>query len=258
MQIYDIIELHTIPFALVLLRVLSFFISMPVLSLSNIPVPVKVLFALSFSIMMFPVIEVRPIDPSTAEMSIMFLAAKEMLIGLMLGFIARILFFVVSICGQMVALSIGLANAQIFNPQAGAQTSSIESFQTTLAILFFLSINGHHMFIKTFVKSFREVPVNGDPLIFSGFETLVAKSGVFIEIGMKLSFPVVAAILLMNVAMGVVGRTVPQINILITSIPVNILVGLGVLLLTLPIFFTEFNSVIEYVALEMMRFMRSI
>src|SRR5690606_5611667 len=158
------------------------------------------------------------------------LSVKEIFVGVSLGYLARMFFFAVSIAGQIMATSIGLASAQLYNPQMGSQTTSVEELKVILASMFYLGIQGHHLFISGLAESFNFPPLGRLARSFGGLEQMGVLVQQVMEIGVKISAPVLISILFVNIAMAVIGRAVPQINVLITSLPVNILVGLFILI----------------------------
>lgn len=258
MYLYDLTEAQIIAFFLVFVRILAFFLTTPLFSMGNVPNSLRILFSMVCTFMLYPIINFDFVAEATFGFSLVALIIHEILAGLFLGFITQMLFFAVNMMGQLVSLSIGLANAQIFNPSAGTQTSIIDQFQVTLVALFYLAINGHHYFITGLVESFNLIPVSEKPFnsnVFTGFIDFTYE---IIVIGLNLAMPVLIAVLMMNIAMGIIGRAVPQINVLITSLPVNILVGILVLLISLPLFFDEINTTLNFVTERLFEFMKAV
>lgn len=255
-DVYNWIAAEGVLFGLVFLRTSSFVVTAPLTSLGNIPAPIKILFALVVTICVAPLLGLSSTSPVGVDAQgslLILLALREVLIGLILGFVSRFLIFAVSICGQIIALSMGLSNAQMFNPQTGSQNTAIEAFQGTLALVIFLTVNGHHLFLRTFIQSYDHYPLGQDfDLKVSSFWDFVVHSGYLIEVGLKLSFPILAAIFIVNIAMSVVGRAVPQINLLITSLPIQILVGLFVIIISMPSFLGQIENLIPTVNEDLM------
>lgn len=246
--IYQFPEGQIIALALVFLRILAFVIAWPIFGTSTVPVHVKVLLALGLSILIFPVANLQNFDLLKIGDQIVFLAFREIAVGLFLGFLMRMFFFAVSVCGEVLSISTGLSSAQIFNPASGTNSNVMEQFQLLLATLLFLSVSGHHLFIVGLAKSFEILPVSDfgiRPVAFSGAAFLVKD---VMLMGIKMSAPVMLAVFLANIAMGVLGRAVPQINVMVTSLSVQISVGLGVLFVTLPLMLTETNSLLDLMA----------
>ncbi len=249
-------EGQIIAFALIFLRIIAMLISWPVFGTPTVPIHVKVLLAVIFSVLLFPTLKFANAEMIQIGNEIIFLAIRELAIGLTLGFLMRMFFFAISIAGEMISVSIGLASAQLYNPAMGSEANVVEQFQMMLATLFFLSVNGHHIFISGLAQSFELVPVAALGLktqAYGGIEVIV--KDVFV-MGLKMSAPVMAAVFITNIAMGIIGRAVPQINVLVTSMPVTVLLGLAVMIVTVPLFIGEMNGLAEVMASRLFQFMK--
>ena len=251
-------ETEIVAFTLILLRVAAFVAVWPVFGTPSVPPPVKMLMALAIAMLLLPVINWRENQVELLSQHIAWLALKEAVVGLILGFVCRLYFFAVSIGGQIVSVSMGLANAQIMNPTLGARGSAVEQFQVVLATLVFLAIDGHHMFIHGLVQSFEFVPMHLASIRFDTFILVGNAVQEVIVIGIKISAPILIAILFVNISMGVIGRAVPQINVLVTSLPVNILVGLAVLTISVPLYITEMDGLVVVMAERLFSFMKGL
>lgn len=234
LEVYHFSQTEIMAFLLVLARISAFFVTWPVLSVAAVPPYLKILFSMAVSFMMFPLVAWKNLDPQLVEEFYFFILIKEVFVGIVMGFVARMFFFGIEICGQFVSDSMGLSSAQILNPMADARTSVIEQYYLILVTMFYLMMDGHHYFIAGLFKSFQLVPISTIGISFQGF----GHSGEFLQavvvMGLKLAAPIVASLFAMNIAMGVIGRAVPQMNVLITSLSVNALVGLFIMFISLP------------------------
>jgi len=232
-------EGQIIAFALVFLRIIAFVIAWPIFGTSLVPTPVKILLALTLSVVMFPVVKFLNVDLIKINDQLMMLAFREIVIGLFLGFILRFFFFAVSIGGELMGVSSGLASAQLFNPTMGTQSNVMEQANLIIATLFLLAMNGHHLFIQGLAQSFELVPVTAQGLRFEGFVTV----SMFIQeaflIGVKMASPMIVAIFITNLTMGLLGRAVPQMNVMVTSFQVTIMISLAVFIMSMPLFIDE-------------------
>lgn len=251
-------EGQIIAFALVFLRAVAFVISWPVFGTSSVPVQVKVLLALMLSVILFPTIHFNQVDLIKIDNLIIFLSIREIVIGVTLGFLMRFIFLAVSISGEVISLALGLSSAQIFNPAMGSSGNIVDQFQTMIATLFFLAINGHHVFISGMAESFHLAPVAAVGLNTKAFAGIVPIAQQIILAGLKISAPVLVAIFLTNLAMGILGRAVPQINVLVTSMPITFLLGIGVLLMVTPFFLGEVTAITNLMAESFFQFMKVI
>ena len=235
MGIFNFNEAQIIISFLIFVRMSAFVVSWPVFGAPNIPNPIKILFALMLTLILMPILPVNLPDEIVNSMNFIILILKEAFVGLAIGFLGRLFFFAVHIAGQIISVSMGLAGAQLYNPSLGGQSTSIDQLKIMLASLFFIGINGHHIFLTGLVESFELVPVEQLFISMQQFGDYGSVLSSIMVMGIKISAPVMVSILIMNVMMGIIGRAVPQINVLITSLPVNILVGFLVMIFSLPL-----------------------
>jgi flagellar biosynthetic protein FliR len=256
--LYQFPEGQILAFALVLMRIIAFVATWPVFGSANVPMPVKLLLSILFTMVVFPTLHFTNTDLITMNDELLLLSAREIFIGFSLGFLMRMFFFIVSIMGEIVSVTMGLSAAQLYNPAMGSQASVLEQFEVTLATLLFLALNGHHIFIGGLVQSFSVAPVASLSLNYHAFATIGAAAQEIMVIGLKMSAPVLVAIFLTNLSMGILGRAVPQINVLITSMPVTALLGLLILIITTPLFVNEMGGMIDVMAERFFQFMKVI
>lgn len=249
-------EGQIIAFALVLLRILSFVVAMPVIGTHNVPVQVKVLLSIVLSMVLFPILKFQQAELIKISDAVVFLAVREIFIGLFLGYLMRLFFFAISIAGEIIGISSGLASAQLFNPAMGTSSSVLEQFYTILATLFFFGLNGHHLFLLGLGKSFEIVPLADVAIRTAGFTSIVVGFQSVLLIGIKMAAPVMISILLTNLAMGVLGRAVPQMNVFVTSLQVTFLVTMFVLIITVPFFVEEMEVLLRGMSDQFMSAMR--
>lgn len=249
-------EGQIIAFALVFLRVVAFVVAMPVIGTTAVPVQVKVLLSVAMAMILFPVMRFQNGDWIRISEQVTLLAGREVLIGLFLGFLMRLFFFAVSIAGELIGVSSGASQAQLFNPAMGTQSNVLEQFYTVLATLFFFGLNGHHLFIEGMAKSFELLPVTDVGFRTSGLAQVSARFQDILLIGVKLAAPVMVSILLTNLAMGVLGRAVPQMNVFMTSMQVTFLITLFILMITVPFFIDEMEVLLRTMADRFMTTMK--
>jgi len=214
-------------YLLIVMRVAFILFMMPLLGTRNIPVLVKAGLTLVLGLILLPVVEIRPaVFPSEPIhfLSLMFL---EGLIGFILGLSIKIVFASIQLAGEFAGFQMGLSMAQIVDPSSGMDATLVAQLYYFLALLVFLSVNGHHWFFRALVQSFRLLPPGGVELHEGLYRYFLSLSGKMFVIGIKIAAPVTAILILTQVAMGIVAKMVPQINILITSFPVTI--GLGMI-----------------------------
>lgn len=257
-DISHLTETQILAFALVMLRMMAFVFAAPILSASQIPITVRVMLSVLLAVVMYPFAQLPDVTLSIENENIMLLAARELLIGIFLGFLMRMLFFAVTMAGEIISLSMGLASAQLFNPNLGVQTNVVEQFKSAIAILLFFSFNGHHFFIQGMSKSFEMLKIGNIGFNTSSFSQLSVIVGHTIEMALKMSAPVMIAVFVTNLSMGIVGRAVPQINVLMTALTVTVTVGMLVMIISMPLFVNDVTQLMHTMAQQMMTAIRTL
>jgi flagellar biosynthetic protein FliR len=228
---------EVIYFMLVLSRVAGIFAALPVFGGHSLPLRIKVITIFMITLVCFPTLSVvLPQVPSDA-FSFALLVFGEVMIGLTLAFITQIIFAAVEFSGQIIGMQMGLTIASILDPSRGAQTQIMSVVQTLFATLLFLSLNIHHLFIRAIMDSFKVIPLGGWHLSGELVNFLVTRTADIFIIGIRLAAPVMVALLLTTVALGIMARAFPQMNIFMISMPLNVGMGLIILGMTLTIFF---------------------
>ncbi len=238
-------------FSLVLCRVTAFFFASALFSLTNLSMSLRVLLSLLMTMIIFPIVMSEFQSKSGGfvtwtDFEYIFAMVAEVMKGLVLGFITRLFFFVCASFGEFLSLSMGLNSSQLFNPAMGSQGSSMEQFVGILGTMFFLALNGHHYLVNYLVESFSTWNVQSG---FSGLGNLgnvVTSAGELIWLAVKLCSPVMIALLLVQLSMGVLGRAVPQLNVLVASFPVTIMLGFMMLILVFPMVVGEWHNVLDW------------
>lgn len=224
-------------FMLVLSRVAGIFAALPVFGGHSLPVRIKAVIIFLITLICLPNLSVaHPQVPSDA-FTLALLAFSEIMIGLTLAFITQIIFAAVEFSGQIIGMQMGFTISSIIDPTRGTQTQIMSVVQTLFATLLFLSLNIHHQFIRAIMDSFRVIPLGGWHISGPLVNFLVMRTADIFIIGVRLAAPVMVALLLTSVAMGVMARAFPQMNVFMISMPLNIGLGLTILGATLTIFF---------------------
>lgn len=221
---------HYIPtFMFVLLRTSLFMSFMPLFGQESFPAQFKLGIVLALTLVLTPVVDFHPEGRSMA-----LIAVREVVLGLAMGASTRFVFEAVNSAGQLIATAKGLRAGEVFDPEFG-QSGEISQLLGSLATLQFLSMNGHHDLLYVFVKSYEIIPAGGADIRLIA-EQILPLGGKVLLLGIKIASPVMVVAFLANLAMGFVGKAAPQLNIMMTSFPIFILIGLFVLYLSVPVF----------------------
>ena len=224
-------------FALVLSRVAGIFSAIPVFGGRAIPLHIKVVTVMMITLVCFPTLSITAPAIPTDVFTLALLVMREVMVGITLGFVTRIIFSAVEFSGQIIGMQMGFTISSIIDPSQGTQTQIMSVMQTLLATLLFLSMNIHHLFIRTIVDSFRIIPLGKWHLNAEILAFLIRGTSDIFVLGIRLAAPVMVALLLTSVTLGIMARAFPQMNIFMVSMPLNIGIGFIVLGLTLTIFF---------------------
>ena len=237
------IELNTWIAALLwpLSRILGLLAAAPLFGNAAVPISVKVSLGALLAMIIAPTV---PALPATDPMSLagLLILTQEMLVGLAMGFTVRIVFSSIEMAGEISSLTMGLGFASFFDPQTKGRSSAISQFLVMLATLMFLTINGHLVLLAALAESFVSLPISASPISGGGFQQLAAWGGEIFRTGLQIALPVVAALLLTNVALGILTRAAPQLNIFGIGFPVTLGVGLLAISMVLPYLSTPFQN----------------
>ncbi|MEH7112330.1 flagellar biosynthetic protein FliR [Neobacillus niacini] len=233
-------------FLLVFVRLTCFFVTAPLWMERNIPAPFKWGSAFFTSLLVVGLIGQEQMIEM--DSTYILLVLKEVLVGLCLGFLTNLILYAVQLAGSFIDLQSGFAMATMFNPQTGIQENLTGRFFYIVAILFFLSIDGHHILIKGVLASYEWIPV--DSWLPSGVsENLVHLSLLIVKdmfwIAILIASPIVATIFLVDIALGILAKTVPQMNLFVVGIPIKMAVHFIVLFVFIPVFLLVLEKLVQ-------------
>jgi flagellar biosynthetic protein FliR len=225
------------------LRASALFYAAPVFSARALPTPVRVILAALIALLVVPFLpEVVPFEPLSAAGLLRM--AQEILLGVMMGFAISMAFSVLSQAGENVALGMGLGFASINDPNNGLSVPIISQFYAIIGTLVFLALGGHGLVIEALQASLTRLPAGFDGLNPEAYGQLAWWGAEMYGFAVLLALPAVASMLLINLAFGVVTRTAPQLNLFAIGFPIMVMVGLGVIVLTLPALLDDFTEVL--------------
>ena len=226
-------------FFFVFLRVGAILLSMPVLNSKSIPIFFKLCLVFATSLILLPILNLTNLPVVVDLIPLVLGAAGEILIGLIIGLSIKIIFAGIQMAGQLAGYQMGLAIANVMDPATNRQVPLLAQFNNLMALLIFITINAHHLFIRALAESYRLIAPFGFHFSNSLMELLLDSAGNMFIIAIKVGSPIIAALLLSTVAFGLMARTVSQLNIFIVAMPLKIAVGLMFIGFSLP-FFTAF------------------
>lgn len=233
-------------FFLISVRIVAMLVTSPVFSLRQIPVYIKVGLSLVISSLISAAISTQISLPSN-WFSLSLYVGKELFIGVSIGYISTFIFNAVRVSAQLMDFHIGFSMSQYYDPSTAGNSTPLERFFNWFALVLFLVFNFHHIILSAVIKSFDVIPVG----------TYSANSNVFLAttdifsnsfyLAIQLSAPIVIILFVTDFTMGLIARTVPQLNIFILGMPLKVLIGLLAVSAVLPglthIYIKSFESI---------------
>lgn len=216
-----------------LVRVLGLLSAAPIFSNATIPRRVRLILGLIISFAIAPALPPLPNIAVGSWISLVILT-EQYLIGLLMGMTLRIVFAAIDLAGELIGLQMGLSFAVFYDPMSSGQTPVITEFLSLFASLVFLAMDGHLVVLAALAQSFQLLPVTPEPFAIKGLEGFLSWAGTLFSAGILLSLPLVAALLIANLALGVLTRMAPTLNLFAIGFPVTLTAGFVVLMLSLP------------------------
>lgn len=215
-----------------LTRILALFASAPLWSSAAMPRRTRLVLGLAVAIGLAPALPPMPTIPPASEAGLWILA-QQLLIGVGMGFSMRVIYSAIDFAGQFIGMQTGLGFATFFDPMSSSQTAVVAEFMGLLALLTFLSINGHLMYISTLAQSFTLIPVSANPPPAETWLHIAQLGSKIFSSGLLLALPVIVALMITNVALGILTRAAPQLNLFAVGFPITLTGGFLTLGLTL-------------------------
>lgn len=229
-------------FIFIFIRIITFLASLNVIFPSGTPNTFKVGFSILISIIISFTVD---IDTSTVNMfDLIYGATMETMTGLVLGYMTSLCFNSLKLCGSLIDQQLGLAMANIYDPNSKEQTTLIQNLMYWMGIVIFFYINGHHELIKGIEKSFQLIGI-GENILINNFDYIVHVFVQYFVIGFKIAVPIILALIITELIMGLISRSVPQLNVMVIGMPLKILVGIIFFIIALPFIITEIHNLIN-------------
>ena len=239
---------------LILIRITAFIVVSPGFSFKGLPNTLKVALSVSLSMMVYTLI---PDLPTTDSLFVLFIwAIKETLFGLGLGYVTSLIFTTMEIAGQLVDFQVGFSMASIYDASMGMQASYFGKIYYWITISVFFLLNMHHIMLETLIKSFEYIPLATiDIGAFKAEGIVVMFSNIF-ELALNLAAPIIIVVLITDIVLGVISRTVPQINVLMLGMPLKTMVGFTITMFTLSYLMNSITNIVIIIPEYMYKFMQ--
>jgi len=246
--------LNVRPFMILFARVLGVVATAPVFGSALLPHRVVGALAMFVAFVLFPVVggELPQADLSATLDAL--LVVKELAVGLTLGLVARMAFASLQVAGQFMGMELGFAVAEVADPTTtGGRTSLLGQLYTVVSTLTFIGINGHHWFLLALAKSYEAVPVMGYTASAGLAAAMLNSFAKFYMLGIQIAIPVVTCLVLATVAIGILAKTVPQVNILQMGFALRIALGVLCLIVFMPVLGLQMNQLFTCLRDEVFR-----
>lgn len=228
---------------------------MPALGGGEVPVRVRAALAFLLTILIAPTLGAMPeVDPLSSDS--IFISLQQLLIGVAMGLLVLLAFNAVTLAGESIAITMGLGFALMNDPQNGAQVPTVSQFYLILATLLFLAFDGHHAVLLLLNASFTFLPV-GQSLGSDSLWTLVKWGQIVFSGALSIALPALAAMLTVNIVMGVITRAAPQLNLFSVGFPITMTVGFAAIMFTLPTFKFSFENLLNMTQVTIMALINS-
>jgi flagellar biosynthesis protein FliR len=221
--------------AVAMIRPGACFLAAPIFGAAFVPVQLRLIVALAVGVPALQTTGFVLPQEGLASIEGLVLVASEALVGLAIGFAVQIGFAAASIAGELIANAMGLGFAAMSDPMTGAQNPVLGQFLSILSTFLFLAIGGHLMLAATVVESYRALPPGNAWLSAESIQHLAYFGAILFAAGVSVALPVAFSIVLVQIVMGVLGRTAPQLNLFAVGFPAAILAGLVLLAIASPI-----------------------
>lgn len=228
-----------------LARILAFIAAAPLWSTAGIPRQTRLILGFAITVAIAPGLPTMPVVEA-GSLPGLWILTQQILIGLGMGFAAKIVFSALDLAGEFIGAQMGLGFATAYDPLNSSQTPVITEFMNLLTLLMFLSLNGHLLYIGTLAQSFSAIPVSPTPLGTGSWLNLVELGNKIFSAGLLISLPVVIALMITNVALAVLTRAAPQLNIFAVGFPLTLTGGFIAIAISLNYLAAPLQSIFEF------------
>jgi flagellar biosynthetic protein FliR len=225
---------EVVTFMLVFGRAAGLIVSAPFWGSQVVPLVVRLWVALLLAVATYPLAQVVSLPGGITLMSVFIALTGEIFLGLMLGWIAQLLFAGMRLAGQEMEIKSGLGLIQLVDPHEGGHSGVFAALLELMAGLLFFAMNGHHLLIQALSASYKVFPLAGEKFATRLIEGLVGSTGEIFSIALRVSAPVVVGLILCDIVLGILSRAIPQMNVFLVTQPLQFGFGILLLMLSLP------------------------
>ena len=242
---------HLEAFLLIFIRMSGLFILSPIFGRKNLPAIFKIGFSFFLAIILINTIEVPVINMSESIPLYVLYIVKELIVGLVIGYATYVVMSGIYLAGQLIDTQIGFGSVNVLDATSNIQVPLTSNFYYMYIILIFLTLNGHFFIIQALFRSFEIIPIDVMGFNINYVSEVVDIMQTMFEIGIRIAAPIIAAIFVADVVLGILSRTIPQMNVFQLGMPLKLIVGLAIIAIT----FLYGNTVTEVITDLMNQYM---
>jgi flagellar biosynthetic protein FliR len=245
-------------FALVFVRMTGMFVVSPIFGRRNLPTYYKVGFAFFLALLVTGSGSVTvPVSLGTT-LEFAFFTLREFVVGVSIGFIPYLMFSAIYLAGQLIDMKIGFSMVSVLDPVSNLQIPVTSNFYFMICMLVFITVNAHHTVILTICRSYESIPLGHMTISGEVIDGLMRLFSDIFIVGFRMAAPIVFTVLLTDVALGIISKAMPQINVFMVGMPLKILVGLIIIVITMPAMLVMLSELFQNIGAESYNFMRGI
>lgn len=239
------IDAWIIAFVFPLSRILGFIATAPLWSTAGVPKRIRLMIGIAIAVALTPGLPPMPaVQP--ASLSGLWIMAQQMLIGIGMGFSAKIVFTAFHLAGEFIGNQMGLGFATFYDPLSSSQTPVVSEFINLVALLLFMSMNGHLLYLATLAQSFSAIPISAMPVGAGSWLNIAELGSKIFSAGLLLSLPIMAALMITNVALAVLTRAAPQLNLFALGFPLTLIGGFVALAISLNYLASPLQGIFQF------------
>jgi flagellar biosynthesis protein FliR len=243
-------------FLLLFVRLSAVLMTVPVFSLRAVPFRIRIFVGLALAFTLLPLVPPMPGLHGADTVTFALMIANEALLGVIIGFVASAMVFAIQIGGELVGLQIGYGIGSIVDPRTESQSVVTTEFYYMLFVLVFLTMNGHHLLLRAAVATLDRAPLGEFRLTPAMIDMLAHEMSQIFAVALRIGAPVMAFLFISSVGLGIISRTMPQMNVFVVGFPIKIIGGLAVMLMTIPGLRVAFEELTTRIGSDLAGFVR--
>lgn len=233
-------------YLMVFFRIIGFLIIAPLFSSRNVLSMMKAALAMLISILVVPTMFDTPFLTIESSLLLFFIyALSEFAIGLSIGFVATLFFDAINLAGQLIDMQMGFGIVNVVDPQSGAQMPVMGTFKYFLTMFFYLSLNGHILLLDALMKSYQIIPLGNFTVDMNLMNFIIYITTNLFVVALKIALPYVGALFATDFILGIIARTVPQMNVFMIGMPLKIGIGFILTIIIIPLYIYMLSAFFE-------------